>query len=123
MKTQTKIIAALETLNNRSAWDKGVNDYAIDLVNDSQCEGDITKAGLLNGARDWSEFSYGGCSLIYDADICEALCSPSEVKRSDSGRLAPNGRETWLDVQTRALNQAWNRIKRVIRTIEIKEAA
>ena len=106
MKTQ--IIEALESINNKSAWDKGVNNYAIDLVND--CERELTLENLLNGARDWSEYSYGGCSLIYDADICEALCSPSEIKRTDSGRLSPNSREEWLDVQTRALKQASRRI-------------
>ena len=110
MNTQ-KIIKAIESKKARSAWDKGVKNYAIDLVADLKGR-EVTKENLLNGARDWSEFSYGGSSLIYDGDICEALCSPSEVKRTDTGRLRPNSNETWLDVQARALSQACRLIMR-----------
>ena len=91
----------------QSAWSKGVQLYAEEL-REFLAENDLqaTKENLLNGARDWSEYSYGGCSLIYDADIAERLCSPSELKRKKGGELQPNSRETWLDVQARALNQA-----------------
>ena len=64
------------------------------------------KKEVLNGAANWREYSYGGCALIYDADIAERLCSPSEYKRTREGQRAPNSRETWLDVQARALGQA-----------------
>ena len=109
---KTKIIKALEAKKENSAWSKGVKNYAIDLVND--CEGEITEENLLNGARDWAQYSEGGCALIYDADIAEALCTPSELKRTDNGRLQPNSGESWIDVQTRALYQAWGMIKRAI---------
>jgi hypothetical protein len=64
------------------------------------------KKELLNGAANWREYSYGGCALIYDADIAERLCSPSEYRKTREGQRAPNSRETWLDVQARALGQA-----------------
>lgn len=91
----------------KSAWKKGVELYAADL-RESLKENDLvaTKENMLNGAANWSEFSYGGCSLIYDYEIAERLCSPSELKRKDGGRLPPNRSESWLDVQARALNQA-----------------
>ena len=90
-----------------SAWSKGVAIYA-DELRESLAENTLpaTKENLLNGASDWSQYSYGGCALIYDADIAERLCNPSELKKKKGGDLQPNSRETWLDCQTRALSQA-----------------
>ena len=111
-------MATIDTIRNaitarraRSAWDKGVNLYALELLDsirdlpaaDSRQE--IQKA-LLNGASDWREYSYGGCSLIYDGDIAARLCSPSEFRRTRGGEWNPNRRESWLGVQARALYQA-----------------
>ena len=110
---------AIETRKTRSAWDKGVTLYAIDLLanirdlNGSEVE---TRKGLetdlLNGARNWSEYSYGGCALIYDGDIAARLCSPSEFRRTRGGEWRPNRRESWLGVQARALYQAFRLICR-----------
>ena len=89
----------------RSAWQRGVIEYAVDLLD--RFDGDkITKEVLLNGAKDWKQYSYGGLSLIYDGDICQRVCTSSEIKRKHNGELRPNSRETWLDVQARALYQA-----------------
>ena len=110
------LLDALESRHDRSAWDKGVTIYAIELV--ESCEQIITRencsAVLLNGASDWSQYSYAGCSLIYDADIAERLCNPSELKRCNGGGRNPNGRETWLDCQARALFQACKRVRRAM---------
>ena len=76
------------------------------------------RAALLNGAADWSQYSWGGCSLIYNSDIAERLCNPSELKKTRNGERRPNSREEWLDVQARALFQAANRVCRHIRTLE-----
>ena len=91
----------------KSAWRKGVELYAEEL-REHLAENNLTstKENLLNGARDWREYSYGGCSLIYDADIAERLCSPSELKKVKGGERNPNANETWLDCQARALFQA-----------------
>lgn len=94
----------IESRPARSAWDRGVKQYALELI--ESLEGDYSPVKLLNGAEDWSAYSYGGCSLIYDADIAERLCSPSELKRNDNGRLQPNSHESWMDCQARALMQA-----------------
>lgn len=111
-------------VNARSAWGKGVKWYALYLI--EQLE-DYTKvvpkraeieSVLLNGAEDWKQFSYGGCALIYDQGIAETLCSPSELKRvtrkDGTLRDKANSRETWLDVQARALFQACNLIKSML---------
>lgn len=58
----------------------------------------------------------GGCSLCYDSDIAARVCTPSELKRKHGGVYEPNSRETWLDVQTRALHQDCNRIRTICRT-------
>lgn len=120
MKTQSQqiapLVAKIESKNARSAWDRAVKAYALELLEgvESELTRENASAVLLNGARDWREYSYGGCSLIYDADIAERVCSPSELKRTRGGERAPNGRETWLDVQARALFQAFRMIARCL---------
>ena len=100
-----------------SAWERGVNEYALELIealietleySGEKFEGssNLRKKLLLNGAADWSEYSYGGCSLVYDDEIAERLCNPTELKRSKNGEKMPNKDESWLDVQSRALFQA-----------------
>lgn len=111
MKTIKQLREAIEATPARSAWDKAVKLYALELIeelpDDQEFYGSpADKKELLNGADDWQQYSEGGCSLIYDGDIAERLCSPSEYKRTKEGKNPPNARETWLDVQARALYQA-----------------
>lgn len=120
-----KLRESIAAEKQRSAWDKGVTQYALELVDElaEQIGGGyvdpaelakprILRAALLNGAKDWREYSWGGCSLIYDPDIASRLCCPSELKKTRNGERRPNGREEWLDVQARALFQAANRVYR-----------
>lgn len=131
MENIKKLYQSIESEMQRSAWDKGVTKYALELVDQlgEQINGgyfeelDLTeskkvRAALLNGAANWSQYSWGGCSLIYDSDIAERLCNPSELKKTRNGERRPNSREEWLDVQARALYQAANKICRHIRTLE-----
>ena len=109
MKTNTELSALITAMPARSAWKRGVRAYALEMVEGADGElSPVTdlKKELLNGAANWREYSYGGCALIYDADIAERLCSPSEYRKTREGQRAPNARETWLDVQARALGQA-----------------
>lgn len=116
--------AALEARKDRSAWDKGVTVYALELLDDlaEAAEGGylptdaaellkprVMRAAMLNGADDWHQYSGGGSALVYDGDIAARLCCPSEYRRTRGGERNPNSRETWLDVQARALFQAANR--------------
>ena len=105
--------AAIENKPARSAWARGVKAYALELLDnlaeltaDKLADPAAVRAALLNGAQDWQEYSDGGCSLIYDPDIAARVCTPSELKRTRNGERYPNSRETWLDVQARALSQA-----------------
>ena len=70
------------------------------------------KEWLKNGASDWDQYSWGGSSLIYNSDIAERLCCPSELKKTRNGERRPNSREEWLDTQARALRQAAGRLTR-----------
>lgn len=119
MKKQ-ELLKRIEETKTRSAWDRGVKEYATELIdyldnnfieelNSINCE-----KMLLNGASNWSQYSWGGCSLIYNSDIAERLCNPSELKKTRNGEWRPNKNEEWLDVQARALYQAYRLIKRIL---------
>lgn len=126
VKTISEIRKELEAQKGRSAWQKGVIVYAFELLDNLEENRDYNKADkhihplelkteLLNGASSWVDYSWGGSSLCYDCDIAERLCCPSELKKSRNGERKPNGREEWLDVQARALCQAYNLIIRLAR--------
>lgn len=113
-----KVRETIENARTRSAWDRGVQAYALELLGNydeyvqyAADEGadipELSEVTLLNGADSWSQYSWGGLSLIYNSDIAERLCSPSELKRCKGGECNPNSREEWLDVQSRALRQAF----------------
>ena len=118
MPTKSALASALANLKpGRSAWSKGVHAYAVELV-ESLAESDdlsnetLLRKAMLNGAGDWQQYSEGGCALVYDADIAERLCSPSELKRCKGGERQPNARENWLECQARALAQAASLVRR-----------
>ena len=107
----------VEQQKARSAWARGVKLYAFDFVDTLEewqdyentneiPTGEKLKKVLLNGAGDWVNYSWAGCSLCYDGQIAERLCSPSELKKTCNGNKRPNASEEWLDVQARAIFQA-----------------
>lgn len=120
MKSYSDILAALEARKDRSAWNKGVTAYAINLLDQYQERAEYEgreaasrkelEEWLLNGASTWGEYSWGGSALIYNGDIAKRLCNPSELKRTHNGERRPNSREEWLDTQARALAQAAKRL-------------
>lgn len=123
-KAIEQVRTELNKRTDRSAWDKGVTDYAHDLLDNVEAVGHYGKPlktirewkkAMLNGAQDWTEYSYGGSALCYDGDIAKRLCTPVELRRKRNGELNPNSRETWLDVQVRALYQAQARINYILR--------
>lgn len=130
MKTIIALQKAAELIKarkDRSAWDKGVTAYALELLDGLKelADGGYLPADaaellkpralrekMLNGAANWQEYSLGGSALIYDGDIAERLSCPSELKRTRNGERRPNSREQWIDVQARALYQAGARVFR-----------
>ena len=126
MPTKSALSSALANLKpGRSAWNRGVHAYAIELVESLDASADLSnerllEKAMLNGADDWQQYSEGGCALIYDADIAERLCSPSELKRCRDGERQPNSRENWIECQARALGQAANLVSLAYRTASAK---
>lgn len=122
--TYEKIQEEIATYKGSSAWKRGVLAYAEELAENLEGMTDAEIAdpakveeALLNGAENWDEYSWGGCSLIYNGDICQRLATPSEKKKTKGGENRPNAREKWLDVQARALYQAADLIKRACRKV------
>ena len=119
--TKSELINAIKASKARSAWAKGVKWYALNLVEASyEQDTDIVKVKLsvyLKGAETWKQYSYGacGCALVYDYDIAKLLCTPSELRKTDFGHKQPNSKVTWLDVQARALYQAYELIAELIK--------
>lgn len=124
MEKVQKMVAIVESRKERSAWGKGVKLYALELLEHLETgieegwidpeialsAGGLLLKALLNGAVDWKMYSEGGCALIYNKDIAERLCTATELKKTANGWKDPNKVESWIDVQTRALIQAWNMI-------------
>lgn len=124
MKTTKEVRKALEheTTADRSAWGRGVAQYALDLLDTVEEWSEYNNGAkipnnrselkkiALNGANDWRAYRWGGCSR----QIAERLCAPSELKRTRNGERNPNGRESWLDCQARALYQAFDKLARAL---------
>ena len=112
-----------------SAWGRGVKQSALDILDDLKQAADYEGEALqldgasfeqfenvaLNGAENWQEFSRGGSALIYDGDIAKRLSTKTELKKTNDGEKQPNSRETWLDVQARALYQAARLVYKAMR--------
>ena len=134
MKTIAEIRQEIENKKTRSAWDRGVKEYALELLEDMENERNAAKetdmqvypptlkVELLNGAMNWKQFSWGGCSLIYDKQIAKRLCNASELKKTHDGEKQPNANEQWLDVQARALRQAEYMIYACIHSVKVNNA-
>ena len=118
----------VEEIPNTSAWKRGVKEYADEFLDNLEEKAQINerfpkdekelKEWLLNGATDCKDYSYTYCSLKYDSQIAERLCTPSEFKRKDGGRIAPSRHDNWFNEQAKALNYACLRIKSKFRLLE-----
>lgn len=95
-----EIRARLEATKTRSCWGRGVKGFALDLLESYEniceyCENngepvpELNEVTLLNGAADWNAYCYGGLALIYDGDIANVLCTPSEPKGPTTATRPP----------------------------------
>lgn len=99
----------------RSAFRAGVLAAARELLEDLEERGEFIEgrdqvnvipalsAALLNGAPGWTEYSAGGCSLVYSGDIAERYLPPSKRTPARWGDL--------LAIQATGLYYAGNAIK------------
>lgn len=105
----------------RGAWGRGVKMYALEIIENIEGRAEYegrTPANLeeanvwaLGGANSWADHSRLGCALLFDGEIAKRLCGVGTLIRTRNGKRNLNGRETWHDVQTRALIQAWEIVK------------
>lgn len=107
----------------RSAWGKGVKWYAAYIINHADVKMNATvpadmRKTLLCGAKDWKQYAYGGFGQVWNQKIAKRLCSPSEYKKVNEGMRNPNSRENWLDVEARALYQAYRMIEDARRVLK-----
>lgn len=110
----------------RGTYQKAIYQYAFELV-DNIADNYITTADelehlenitnlkerALNGASDWSQYSWGGCSLCYNYDILRRLFCPSIVKKYKNADTV-RGRHL-LDYQASALSKAFSKINFLIK--------
>lgn len=117
------LIASIAALKRRSTWDKGVQKYAVEIL-ESYADLNVTslvperedlEKALLNGATDWYQYSEGGCALIYTADIVERLYTPSERRRFHKDW---EYNIEFLKVQAEALDQAFCLIVSVLNRLD-----
>lgn len=93
---------------------QAIFDYAIDEVEErhdiEEYQNNIKykelKEILLNGAENWREYSFGGCSLIYNSEIVARL--PKSFKRYKN-----NGTKL-LEIQANYLHNALFEIYKVL---------
>lgn len=119
-KTYTEIHTLLIKEKPRSAWARGVNNIAMDIVAQILESTDGNDAPHFYSVPDFAHHFFGaslldavigGCFLFYDYDIAKNFCTPSELKRTKNGEHNPSRTETWLTVMYRGAYQA---IKHII---------
>ena len=67
MKLIKELRKAIENEPARSAWARGVKEYALELLEDMDEDTEFygspaDKKDLLNGADSWYQYSWDGCS-------------------------------------------------------------
>lgn len=114
-KTYSEIHTLLTQEKPRSAWTRGVNNIALNIVDEILQEYNGDEEAHFNCVDDFARHFYnaslreavdGGCFLIYDYDIARNFCTPTELNRVKNGERNPNSCETWLDVMYRGAYQA-----------------
>lgn len=110
----------------RGTYQKAIYQYAFELV-DNIADNYITtaeelehlesianlKERALNGATNWKQYSWGGCSLCYNYEILRRLFCLSIVKKYENADVV-RGRHL-LDYQADALAEAFGKIRFIIK--------
>lgn len=98
-------------VNARSVWNKAVKADVLELIEnvldnfepEQYGTAEQLRACMLNGAKDWEQYSWGGCALVYNDAIRSHYLTPSEQKRYKGDTVRGSH---LLDIQAEALSQA-----------------
>jgi len=120
--SKSAVLAAIESTPARGTWSRAVRDDAYTLVEGMEVDAlpsdpRALKSLLLNGARDWYQYSADGCALVYYVDIAGHYLTKAEYARWSKPRHEPSmgfGGETLIDMQARALAQAYRIVLRCV---------
>ena len=101
-----------ELTGRKNAQERGICHYASDLL-EEQADRTCTdhypvEKDLLNGAANWYSYTWGGCGLTNDEDICRMFFSPSQQKVKKYGNLPPHKGGNWLDFEAQMAMKAKN---------------
>jgi hypothetical protein len=99
-----------ESNGRKTAKRRGIYHYASDLL-EAQAERTCSdhnpvEKDLLNGAANWYAYTWGGCGLTNDEDICRLFFSPSQQKAKKYGALPPHRGGNWLDFEAQMAMKA-----------------
>lgn len=99
-----------ESTGRKNAQERGICHYASDLL-EEQADRTCTdhypvEKDLLNGAANWYSYTWGGCGLTNDEDICRMFFSPSQQKVKKYGNLPPHKGGNWLDFEAQMAMKA-----------------
>ena len=93
--TKKQLLAAVSAHKcGRSAWARGVKAYAVELVDGLNDSADLSNERLL------------------EKELLNGAANPSELTRCKGGDRQPNSRESWIELQARALWQAASLVRR-----------
>lgn len=112
--TKNEMLKKLRGIKTKNHLGRAIIKYAVELVEDLPDDFDespsapITEKAFLNGASDWREYSFGGCSLIATKDIIKRIIP--EKKRHDMYLKYTDG-DFLLDAQADALETAYSLIR------------
>ena len=127
MELGNKILAAINhkleaNFETTTEWDWIVFEYAkmilgnfdedVEYENDNNSGKEVTLnlTTALNGAKSWLQASIGGNYLVWSEDLAEVLKITFE-----------EAQENGLQIQAKALREAWNEIMRAARFIQLCE--
>lgn len=106
--------------------DKGVDvmraycEDFLDFLEECDDVDDVTMTLLLNGADDWYQYSWGGCSLVYTYDLAERLLTADEFEQWKNDEFLQEKQDGtyFLNLQAGVLQYAssliikfWNSVK------------
>lgn len=123
------IKVARRMAGRRSHWDRAIRKYVAEIVENAQLERNELasipnyvqlETRLLNGASSWVHYSEGGCSLVYAGDLCKRLCTPSEFRELKRTGLMYSAETDWIEIQGRALEDAFCAIARAFQALKSK---